>query len=139
MSEEEVRKLVSEYQVYELQLKDLAKRLEIIQNTVTELDLTKETIEGVKKSEKNTEFLAPIKSTSFVKAQFTDTKNILMGLGANIVAEIPIDDALEKLNKQKSDLQKLMLSLKEKIMKTQTKLEETRSKLQREYSNLQKQ
>jgi prefoldin alpha subunit len=138
MSEDEIRRLSAEYQVYELQLRDLNKRIELVQNTINEMNMTQNTLEAVKNNKKEGEFLAPIGSNSFIKSKFIDTEKVLIGLGANIIAEVPIEDAIEETNKRRSDFQKLLLSIRGQITKVQTKLEETRAKIQAKYSETQK-
>ena len=138
MSENEIRKIASEYQLYELQLRDLDKRAELIQNTIRELDITKITLNAIKVKDKDGEFLSPIGSNSFIKSKFSDTNNVLIGLGADVVAEVPVEKALEELNKRKTEFQKLLLSIRSQISKVQAKYNETRSVLQSKYAELNK-
>ncbi|MHA1754716.1 MAG: prefoldin subunit alpha [Candidatus Odinarchaeia archaeon] len=137
MSQEELKKIAAEYELYNLQLKALSDRLELVQNTLAEIELTKKTIEEIKSRDDKTEFLAPIGSNSFVKAELKDTERVLIGLGANIVAEVNVDKALEELSKRKTDFQKLLLSLRGQIQQVQVKVNEIKNKLQEEYRKTQ--
>ena len=131
--EEELRKTASEYELYANQLEQFERRLELVQNSISEMELTKNTLEALKNKKGEDEFLSPIGSNSFIKAKFLETGKILMGLGANIVAEVTVDHALEELNKRRTEFQKLYSNLKNQMEQIRLRFNAVKTKLEQQY------
>ncbi len=133
MSEDELRRTATEYEVYANQLEQLERRIELVQNSISEIDLTKTTLEALKNRRSEDEFLSPIGSNSFIKAKFLDTNKVLMGLGANIVAEVTVDHAIEELSKRKTEFQKLYINLRNQMDQLKVKFNAVKTKLEQQY------
>ncbi len=133
MSEEELRRTAAEYELYANQLEQLERRIELVQNSINEMELTKTTLEALKNRKNEEEFLSPIGSNSFIKAKFLDTSKVLMGLGANIVAEVTVDYAIEELTKRKTEFQKLYINLKNQMDQLKVKFNAVKTKLEQQY------
>ncbi|WEU40808.1 MAG: prefoldin subunit alpha [Candidatus Odinarchaeum yellowstonii] len=133
MSEEELRKTATEYELYANQLEQLERRLELVQNSINEMELTKTTLEALKNKRSEEEFLSPIGSNSFIKAKFLDTGKVLMGLGANIIAEVTVDHAIEELTKRKTEFQKLYINLRNQMEQLKVKFNAVKTKLEQQY------
>lgn len=130
MSEDEIRKLAVEIQNYEMQKSVIERRMEILLSTISELEVTEQTLENIKNEKSGQEFLAPIGSGSYVKAKLSSSDKVLMGLGADVVAEVNIEDAIGKLNERKKTFQKAVLELRGHLQQLQSKLNELRAKVQ---------
>lgn len=137
MTEDDIRRTASEYELYSGQMNLFEKRLELVQSTIGEMEMTKIALQALKNKKEEDEFLSPIGSNSFIKAKFADTNSILMGLGANIVAEISVDQALDELNKRRTEFQKLYSNLKNQITQLRLKLNDIRTKLEQQYARSQ--
>ncbi|MHA1238170.1 MAG: prefoldin subunit alpha [Candidatus Odinarchaeia archaeon] len=130
MSENEIRRYALEIQNYEAQQNAIERRIEILLATINELEVTSYTLENLKKENPDQEILAPIGSSSYIKAKISTPDKVLMGLGANVVAEIDTDKALEKINERKKNFQKIILELRGQLQQIQSKINEIRAKLQ---------
>ncbi|MDQ1279132.1 MAG: prefoldin alpha subunit [Thermoproteota archaeon] len=92
-NEEALRRLVLELQILEGTADTLQTRLNFVNAAITELQMANETIEGLKKEEVGAQILMPIGGGSYLKARLDDTKNLIVGIGADVSTERDVDSA----------------------------------------------
>jgi prefoldin alpha subunit len=76
------------------------------------------TVEQLHAVDENAELLIPVGAGTFVNGSLKNSSNVLIGVGAGIVIEKPIDDAITKLDERIKRLQEnleKMFSLGQKI------------------------
>jgi len=100
MVEKEMEKLAYEYQLLQAQAQLLAQNLELLTLGMNEFKAVKETLEGLKKTEGETEILVPIGAGSFLKGRITDKENAIVSVGAGYAVEKNLDSAIEYLDER---------------------------------------
>src|SRR5919109_1039660 len=91
-TEEEMRQLLAEIRFLESTARVLQSRLDIVTAALSETLSAIQTLEGTKEKDQDTDSLLPIGSGSFLKAKLTDPKMVMIGVGAGIIIEKPIED-----------------------------------------------
>jgi prefoldin alpha subunit len=111
-------------------------QLQYLQSTLADYQRTKITVEQLNVVDENSEILIPVGAGTFVNGSLKNTSNVLIGVGAGIVIEKTVDEAVIKLEERIKRIQEnleKMVSLGQKIQsdaeelshKTQQMMEET--------------
>jgi len=129
--EERIRSLAVELRLLEGAVQELQARIGIINASIRELTITNMTIEGLSNLEKGAEILVPIGSGSYAKARLEDVEKVIMGIGAGVATEKPLDEARRRVEEQLAELQKLRASLEGQLIQTIERAEAIRSELQK--------
>ena len=85
---------------YKEQLNSLDMQLQISQAALNDYTKAKLTLENLAKSTKEDDILIPIGGGTFIKGNLTDNNKILTDIGAGIVTEKPLKDALAKVDER---------------------------------------
>ncbi|UCH02232.1 MAG: prefoldin subunit alpha [Candidatus Bathyarchaeota archaeon] len=127
--DEKLRRMVFELRVLEETVNTLQTRIGFINAAIRELQIANETINGIKNEDKGSHILVPIGGGSYINAQITDTKNLLVGIGANVSTVKNIASAQEdigtrilELEKTKNAVQKQLEDVNVQIRRTQNQL-----------------
>ena len=134
--EEEITKNLTLIEYYKQQLESIDLQLQYLQSTLAEYQRAKITIEHLNAADEKSQILIPVGAGAFVNASLTNAKNVLIGVGAGVVVEKTIDEAVLKLDERMKRIQEnleKMASLGQKIQndaedlshKTQQMMEET--------------
>src|SRR5437660_10995445 len=94
---------------------DLRSRMEIVTAALSETLTAISTLEGTRGKSVDTETLLPIGSGSFVKAKLADSQNIIIGVGAGVCIEKPLEDSMKDLRLRSSELEKARVSVTEQL------------------------
>ena len=134
--EEDITKNLTLIEYYKQQLESIDMQLSYLQSTLAEYQRAKITVEQLHAVDENSELLIPIGAGTFVNASLTNASNVLIGVGAGVVIEKTVDEAIVKLEERMKRIQEnleKMVSLGQKIQadaeelsqKTQHMMEET--------------
>ncbi|HIH28795.1 MAG TPA: prefoldin subunit alpha, partial [Thermoplasmata archaeon] len=118
------------------QLESIEMQLQYLQSTLMDYQRAKMTVEQLSAVDDNSEILIPIGAGTFVNGSLKSASNVLIGVGAGVVVEKPVDEAMGKLDERIKRIQDnldKMASLGQKIQsdaeelshKTQQMMEET--------------
>jgi len=101
-----------------------------------ELKVSSMTLEGLKKEKKGTQLFVPIGGGSYVKAKIETTKNVVVGIGADVAVERSLKEAkvefearIAELEKTKEVLGQQFNQVVGRIQENRTKMEEITAKL----------
>jgi prefoldin alpha subunit len=134
--EEEITRNLTLIEYYKQQLESIDMQLQYLQSTLADYQRTKITVDQLHGVDENSELLIPVGAGTFVNGSLKNTSNVLIGVGAGIVIEKTIDEAVikleERINRIQENLGK-MVSLGQKVQsdaeelsrKTQQMMEET--------------
>lgn len=137
--DEEITRNLTLLEYYKQQLESVDMQLQYLQSTLADYQRAKITVEQLVTADENSEILIPIGGGTFVNGSLKNTSNVLIGVGAGIVIEKPVDETLIKLEERikriQENLEKIA-SLGQKIQsdaeelshKTQQMMEETQQK-----------
>jgi prefoldin alpha subunit len=135
-NEEEITRNLTLIEYYKQQLESIEMQLQYLQSTLADYQRTKITVEQMHAVDENSEVLIPVGAGTFVNGSLKNTSNVLIGVGAGIVIEKTVDEAVIKLEERIKRIQEnleKMISLGQKIQsdaeelsrKTQQMMEET--------------
>lgn len=112
--QEELNQLMSEINTYQSQGELIQQQIETIQSSLAELEVLETTLKNIENGEK-LETLVPIGAGSFINAEISNTKEIIMSMGAGIAITKDFDEALETIEKQKKDLAGVLEKMTENL------------------------
>ena len=127
--DEDFQKSLVQLRVYEGSARALQARLEIVNAALNEFSLASTTLEGVKTQKTDEDALIPVGGGSYVRVKLSDISKIVMGVGAGVAVEKPIEDSVKEIKERIADLDKARASLQEQLSQALFRIEEGREKL----------
>lgn len=127
--DEDFQKSLVQLRVYEGSARALQARLEIVNAALNEFSLASTTLEGVKTQKTDEDALIPVGGGSYVRVRLSDISKIVMGIGAGVAVEKPIEDSVIEIKERIADLDKVRTSLQEQLSQALFRIEEGREKL----------
>ncbi|MCK4884291.1 MAG: prefoldin subunit alpha [Candidatus Diapherotrites archaeon] len=110
-------------QELQMQGQQLKEQLESMQQAVTQITMTIESLQAIEKQTKE-KIMIPLGSGCFLKGTSTEKENIIIDLGTNILAEKPIDKAVEIITGRKEELEKQITIVNNQLKNLDTKARE---------------
>jgi len=123
--EAEVSRYLALLEMYKDQIESLANQSQIIQAMIEEYNRTKITLDKISNVEDGTEVLVSIGGGAFVNANIKDTKKIVYNIGAEVMVEKTIDDAIRSIDERID----LLYNNLQKVIETTQKLEEAATQI----------
>jgi prefoldin alpha subunit len=127
--DEDFQKSLVQLRIYEGSARALQARLEIVNAALNEFSLASTTLEGVKTQKTDEDALIPVGGGSYVRVKLSDISKIVMGVGAGVAVEKPIEDSVKEIKERIADLDKARTSLQEQLSQALFRIEEGREKL----------
>lgn len=127
--DEDFQKSLVQLRVYEGSARALQARLEIVNAALNEFSLASTTLEGVKTQKTDEDALIPVGGGSYVRVRLSDISKIVMGVGAGVAVEKPIEDSVIEIKERITDLDKVRTSLQEQLSQALFRIEEGRERL----------
>lgn len=127
--DEDFQKSLVQLRVYEGSARTLQARLEIVSAAMNDFAVASATLEGVKAQKNDSDALIPVGAGSYVRAKLSDISKIVMGVGAGVAIEKPIDDSINEIKGRITDLDKARTTLQEQLNQALIKVEENRETL----------
>ena len=107
--EDEMRQLATEAQVHQQQMSAIASQLNGIQASLEEIANAIDTLNNVKAAKE--EVLIPIGAGTYMRAKNADVEHVLVNVGANIMGEKTIPEAIDFLERRMKTLNGLQVRL----------------------------
>jgi prefoldin alpha subunit len=133
MDEEELQENIRTLELYRAQMENFDKQYEFLVMTLKEHNSAKETMEGYKDIPSDSETLIPIGAGSYMFAKVKDPDKAIVGIGADIVVETTMDDAISKINERIVEIEEAMKSLGERYTEISRTAQELTAKVQSAY------
>ena len=127
--DEDFQKSLMQLRVYEGSARALQARLEMVNAALNEFSLASTTLEGVKTQKSDEDALIPVGGGSYVRVKLSDISKIVMGVGAGVAVEKPIQDSINEIKERITDFDKARTSLQEQLNQALFRIEENREKL----------
>lgn len=137
-SEEEINKNLSILEYYKEQLSAVDMQSQMMQAAIADYFKAKMTLEQLKKTGENQEVLIPLGGGTFINGSVKDSQKILVDIGAGLVTEKKIDDAIVKVEERIKNLQKNQEKLMMTAQQLQNESVELSNKTQKLIEQLQK-
>lgn len=125
---QELQKILLDLRESQQRAQGLQSQMNLLSNSVEEIENTIETIQGIKKLDSETDILVPIGGNSFLKAKLIETNKVLSGFGAELVAERNPDQAIEFLEGQKKEFNESIERARGELEKLSQHIEDLRPK-----------
>jgi prefoldin alpha subunit len=127
--DEDFQKSLVQLRAYEGSARALQARLGMVNAALNEFSLASTTLEGVKTQKTDEDALIPVGGGSYVRVKLSDISKIVMGVGAGVAVEKPIEDSVHEIKERIADLDKARTSLQEQLSQALFRIEENREKL----------
>ncbi|MFH1447554.1 MAG: prefoldin subunit alpha [Candidatus Micrarchaeota archaeon] len=121
--EEGLNRLAQEIQNYQQQGQFVQQQLSSIQATLNEIAAAEGTIKGIK-TVNDEEVLVPLGAGAHMQAKIVNPDKILINIGADVIAEKPIKEAIEILGERRKRLELTHDKLQESISEISNKLQQ---------------
>ena len=134
--EEELRKLSVEMRLLEQTAETLQSRISMLSAAITDLTYANMTLEGVEKEKENAELFVPIGGSSYVKVKLANPDKVVVGVGAGVSVEKPLQEAKSMLKERLDELEKNMRSVQQQFAQIAERIDTGRNRLEKLLSTL---
>jgi prefoldin alpha subunit len=124
-----MRQMLVDIRYMENSARILQSRLDIVTAALSETLTAISTLEGTKGKPGETEMLIPIGSGSFVKSKLADTEKVIIGVGAGVCIEKPIEDSMKDLRLRSSELERARTNVTQQLSQVIGQTEDYRAHL----------
>ena len=127
--DDQMRQVLMDIRLLENTARVLQSRLDVVTAALSETLTAISTLEGTKGKPSETESLVPIGSGSFVKTKLADIEKVIIGVGAGICIEKPIEDSMKDLRLRSSELERARTTVTQQLTQVLTQAEDYRGHL----------
>jgi prefoldin alpha subunit len=127
--EDQMRQVLMDLRLLEGSARVLQSRLDIVTAALSETLTAISTLEGTKGKTGETEALVPIGSGSFVKTKVADAERVIIGVGAGVCIEKPIEDSMKDLRLRSSELERARTTVTQQLGQILAQTEDYRAHL----------
>ena len=132
--EAEVSRYLALLEMYKEQIESLTNQSQIIQAMIEEYNRTKITLDKISNVEDRTEVLLSVGGGTFVNANIKDTKKVVYNIGADILVEKTIEEAVKSIDERID----LLYNNLQKVVETTQKLEEAATQISEKVQDMMK-
>ena len=132
--EAEVSRYLALLEMYKEQIESLTNQSQIIQAMIEEYNRTKITLDKISNVEDGTEVLLSVGGGTFVNANVKDTKKVVYNIGADILVEKTIEEAVKSIDERID----LLYNNLQKVVETTQKLEEAATQISEKVQDMMK-
>ncbi len=138
MSEEELRRAITELRSFESIMEELRSRYQIVVASLNDLQVSKSALEDISKAGEGVELFLDVGGGVYGKAVLKDTNRFLVNTGSGILIERNLEDTLKLVEKRLNEFNSARGSIESQMNSLQAKIEESRSRVQLLYEKLKK-
>ena len=136
-TEQEVRVLLAQLQQAESEARAYEQQIEVINFTINEIESAVVAVEALSKPDIGKETLISIGANSLVYGSIPETSRVIIGLGANVSAEVDAADAVSHLTERKKKLTEMQGQFAARLNQIGSQIYALQSQLQKAQSELQ--
>ena len=118
-------------------MNELQSRLGMMNSAITELQLSNVTLEGLENQKKGSQLFVPVGGGSYVKAKLETSKQVIVGIGADVAVEKSLQDAKTDVETRLASMEQTRKALGEQLNQVVAKLQQNQSKMQQMSAKLQ--
>ena len=130
VTEDDITKNLSLLEYYKEQLSNLDMQQQYLQAAMMDYQKAKITLEHLETAKGKQDILMPVGSGVFITGQAQDSSKVLLDIGAGIVAEKPVKEAVIKINERMDQVQSSQKKLYETMQQLQAEAESLSEKTQ---------
>jgi len=129
--EEEIRRALAELQALRELAESMRSRINMVESFINELKAAGEAIKAIRDVGENATILVPVGGDSFIRAKVEDMSKVLVGVGAGVVLEKDVEDALNYLGERVAELEKISVDLRKRLAETLERIRESEDRIRR--------
>ena len=129
--EEEIRRALAELQALRELAESMRSRINVVESFINELKAAGEAIKAIRDVGENATILVPVGGDSFIRAKVEDISKVLVGVGAGVVLEKDVEDALNYLGERVAELEKISVDLRRRLAETLERIRESEDRIRR--------
>ncbi len=99
--------ILAEYEGLRAQAEVLGESLNLINSSIAELGVVKQSLSKIKDMPEDNKILVPLGGDSFTQAGITDREKVIVGIGSNVAVSKPIPEAMADIETRIKDMEKL--------------------------------
>lgn len=127
--DDQMRQVLYDIRLLEGTARVLQSRLDVVTAALSETLTAISTLEGAKGKTSETEALVPIGSGSFVRTKLADVDKVIIGVGAGVCIEKPLEDSTKDLRVRSSELERARTSVSQQLGQVLGQAEDYRAHL----------
>jgi prefoldin alpha subunit len=109
---------------------ELQSRISMINSAIAELRVSSMTLDGLEKEQKGAQLFVPVGGGSYVKAKLETTKNVVVGIGADVAVEKSLKEAKVELEARIAELEKTRETLGQQYNQVVGRIQENRARME---------
>ena len=128
--EETFRRLAVELRILEGTADALQSRMSLVNATLTELVVSRMTLEGLEKEKTDAPLFVPIGGGSYIEAKLGNEDKVVVSIGAGVAIEKTLKEAKDTVGSRISELEKTGTALEQQLRRVIEKIQDNRAQLQ---------
>ncbi len=136
LTREDIVRIVQEAELLRNILQSLQRQASVLSSLIREIEVTREVLRQVRTLNSDNEILVPLGATTYVRATIKDRERALIGIGANYMIEVPIEDVISILERRQRELERNLESIQTNMTQVATRLSQIESLLEKIRSEL---
>jgi len=129
-NKEDIKEKYMEYQMLVQQFQQLQQNISALEKHIVDLRTLDDNLDSIKQTKLDHEALVPLGGGIFLKSVLKDNKNVIMGVGANVMVDKSVDDAKLSVNKQLAEVNNVIEQLQEEIVNVTSRIQELQIEFQ---------
>ncbi len=130
-SEERLQKKFMEFQVVEQQVKQLENAMQNLDTQLVEVKGMQKAVQEMGSIEAHSETFFPVANGIFAKGKITDTKELLVNVGSNVIVNKSVKETLGLLEKQAAELEGMRQQFIAELERNASKMRSMETELQK--------
>ncbi|UCD20863.1 MAG: prefoldin subunit alpha [archaeon] len=119
---ENLNQRIIEFQMFEMQLNELAQQKEIVEKQMTELRNLELSLDQVGEMKPQTEMFSIVGQDTFVRSELKDTKKVLVNVGSKIFVNKGLEEVKKSIENRLHKIEFIQQELNKKAEKILEKL-----------------
>jgi len=128
--EETFRRLAVELRILEGTADALQSRVSLVNATLTELVVSRMTLEGLEKEKTDAPLFVPIGGGSYIEAKLGSEDKVVVSIGAGAAIEKTLKEAKDTVGSRIAELEKTRTTLEQQLRQVIGKIQDNRAQLQ---------
>jgi len=96
-------------QIIEQQMAGMQKQLQQLEQQLTELAITKESLEDIKKCKEGSEMLSMLSPGIFIKTKLVQNQDVIINVGGNVAVKKKVEHAKQMVEEQIQEIREVQL------------------------------
>ncbi len=122
MSEENWKEKYTEFQMLQQQAVQINEHLEMLNQQLLELDISKNAVSELGETKVGTEILSPLANGIFIRSKLENNQSLVVNVGSNTTVERTTEEVVSLLGQQEVELRKKLVDVEKVMQHIQNKL-----------------